>query len=183
MIILRKPSDEFRRVELAPGAGLTLRPATTIDFEAAKAAFAAASKAAADTAAFAASYGLPFEARAEESASALAGLHQVVFWTEVAFLCSGEIYGFGDAAGNPLPLERGTIALIMLNSGWQMQIVAELSRALHELRAEGNASAASSPGEPGAAINTAPIAPETASPAPMADASMEASAPSSSTLP
>jgi hypothetical protein len=166
MIILRKPAEAFKPVQLAPGATAFVRPATSYDFEAAKQAFAKASKAASDTAALASLYGLPFSEAAKESADAVAGLHQAIFWTEMAALCIQRWEGIADEDGNPLPVDRPSIALLMSEQGYHLALVAAMVSSLHEVRLEGNASAASRPGEPEAATHIAPTASETASPAP-----------------
>ena len=168
MIILRKPGAAFRPVELAPGAIVYLRPATSYDFEAAKQAFAKASKAASDTATLASIYGLPFAATAQESADAVSGLNQTIFWTEVAALCIDRWEGIAGEDGQDLAVDRPSIALLMTEQSWHLALVAAMASGLHEVRTEGNVSAASRPGEPQAATNTAPTAPETGSPAPMA---------------
>ena len=168
MIVLRKPGAAVRPVELAPGAVVFVRPATSYDFEAAKQAFAKAAKAAADTAALASLYGLPFAASAQESADAVAGLNQTIFWTEVAKLCIDRWEGIADGDGQPLPVEREAIALLMTEQSWHLALVAAMAAGVHEVRAEGNASAVSRPGEPEAATDIAPIAPTTGSPAPTA---------------
>ena len=168
MIILRKPTEAFKAVQLAPGATAWVRPATSYDFEAAKQAFAKASKAASDTASLAAIYGLPITEAAQESADAVAGLHQAVFWTEMAALCIQRWEGIADADGNALPVDRPSIALLMSEQGYHLALVAAMASSLHEVRAEGNASAVSQPGELEAATDTAPTVSETASPAPTA---------------
>jgi hypothetical protein len=168
MIILKKPGEAYAPVDLAPGARVFVRPATSYDFEAAKQAFAKASKAASDTSALASLYGLPFADSARDSADAVAGLHQAIFWTEMAALCISRWEGICNETGQLLPVDRPTIALLMTDQGYHLALVAAMALKLHEVRSEGNASAASRHGEPEAATDTAPIASAMASPAPTA---------------
>lgn len=165
MLILRRPDEALQRVDLAPGAHVMVRAATTHDLEAAKSAFSRLSKASADLAAQAREYALPFSEEAQRHADAVMGLQQVMFWAELGLLCFASWEGVCDAEARPLPINRASVAMLMLSPEHQEPVLAAIFRRIHEVRLEGNGSAASANGAPEAATATAPIAPPTAPPA------------------
>ncbi len=166
MLILRHPDGALKRVELAPGAHAMVRSATSLDVEIGMAAYQRGLQAAGDLEEFAAHYGLPLEKTARKSLVTMSGLNQLVMWAEIGMRCIDSWEGVIDEGGQPAEVTARNISLLMLSRGPRSRLMEAMSAEIHEIVAEGNASAASANGAQVAETNIAPTAPGTEPPAP-----------------
>jgi hypothetical protein len=166
MIKLRTKKSEPLRLPLGDAASILYRPLTAIEREAALAKsreFIEEARAGID--AFA-RYGFAGSSEWIDDSELALGVGTFVLHVEMAVRVFISWEGIGDEAGNALPLTRENIAALMRDPIIYPVVQKALLRPLHDLDAEGNASAPSPNGAPAGAKNTAQGAQESKPPAP-----------------
>lgn len=159
-----------KRVDLAPGVYVNVRPATRAEMH-----IAAIKTTALVTAARIGAEAMtqlceacgvaePDEDRTDELLEALAYRVSMI---ELAVLCIEDWHGIGDADGNPVPPTREWIALLLRELDASSKIDAAINARIHLEVDEGNGSPASPNGAAAAGENTAPTAGLPASAAPV----------------
>lgn len=152
MLIIGKPKTGLR-LDLAPGAWLVYRQATTVDSEAGQAAARDFFRKAREGVAALADYGLDvgeMSAVADDPALSF-GVSTIVSLTEIGLRCISEWRGVADERGAALPLDRGNLCALLRDPVLFGVIQAAILGRLFEIVAEGNALKLSPNGAPAGA--------------------------------
>jgi hypothetical protein len=168
MIILGTSEPVYETVPLGPpGVALVMRPATTLDRAQAESAVADMLEAINAGRDIAALYGLPVPvAVAQLEQRERRGLIYAVTLVELGLLLIREWQGIGTASGDPAPIDRIHLWRLFQHVEFARRFEAMAFRTVIAMADEGNAFAPSSPGGRAVALDSAPAAGSTTSPAP-----------------